>query len=155
MLPTQGDVSAAANPGGTDMGDDSSLEMVEGVNLRNEEFRLSHLIVRDGSSMERTNAEETEEGFAQHFSMLSKYQCPSCGKVFQRDQSLKVHMESVHLNIRYTCNVCTAVFTQPGSLRRHVESVHERRSYNCDLCNKVFNRKDLYQQHKRWHLNTT
>ena len=53
------------------------------------------------------------------------FKCDICSKIFQKNDHLKQHIESIHEGKTFKCDICPSSFTQKGHLKRHIESVHE------------------------------
>lgn len=54
-----------------------------------------------------------------------KHQCPFCGKVLSRMQTLKRHMEKHTGNRKcFKCHLCDHIFTWRDSLKLHIKRKH-------------------------------
>ena len=70
--------------------------------------------------------------------------------IFQRESSLKTHIETVHEKRRdHACPYCPgAAFGEKGTLTRHIETVHEkRRDHACPHCPSAFGAKSHLKRH--------
>ncbi|KAI8900361.1 hypothetical protein BC833DRAFT_509404, partial [Globomyces pollinis-pini] len=69
---------------------------------------------------------------------------------YARSYSLKIHMDSSHLNIRpFACSYerCDQKFARKHDLQRH-ENIHRNeRTFRCTKCAKNFRRKDHLEIH--------
>ena len=79
-------------------------------------------------------------------------ECPDCGKVFtKRNTMLKhyriKHIQSYHESIKYPCNQCDYEFTSQCSLKRHIQSQHECIKYPCNQCDYQGATKGSLQAH--------
>uniref|UniRef100_A0A3B5A263 Zinc finger protein 260-like n=1 Tax=Stegastes partitus TaxID=144197 RepID=A0A3B5A263_9TELE len=97
------------------------------------------------------------------------YKCPTCGKVFPRNQALKRHLV-IHSGKRpFKCFICGRGFTQSGNLKTHMK-VHRGELTNwtlvkekspvkespatlylCGECGMDFPEKHLLEQHRGSH----
>ena len=61
-------------------------------------------------------------------------ECNICGKFFSSKKSLKIHISSVHEDMKkYNCETCEKSFSSTQALKRHIECIHEdkkARPYN-------------------------
>ncbi|XP_044732434.1 zinc finger protein 808-like isoform X2 [Chrysoperla carnea] len=78
--------------------------------------------------------------------------CTYCGKLYARS-SLRVHILSVHLNIKnYECMYCGKMFASTAIRNTHIKLAHLKlKRFSCDYCDKQFTRKDAAQKHKLKH----
>ena len=52
--------------------------------------------------------------------------CLICTKLFASNTSLKVHIKTVHENLKpFDCKLCTSTFGRRHGLTKHIETVHE------------------------------
>ncbi|KAL3249661.1 hypothetical protein MRX96_055870 [Rhipicephalus microplus] len=65
--------------------------------------------------------------------------CPECGKAFQTELSLGMHLRTHTQEINYKCSVCSKIYHSRCSLKKHIATVH-RSSLRvfCALCNRGF-----------------
>ena len=83
-----------------------------------------------------------------------KFKCDQCDKSFCQKGHLKVHIATVHENVRFHCDKCDKSFSQKDKLTLHMRSVHENIRFYCDKCEKNFSSKHcLYQHVKMVHEN--
>ena len=77
--------------------------------------------------------------------------CHLCTKIFNKPSTLKVHLDSVHYQIRdHTCDFCGKGFINRNKLKYHVERAHEKiRNYLCDMCDKQFYFNTDLTKHKK------
>lgn len=53
-----------------------------------------------------------------------KFKCAICCKLFERKQTLKIHMR-VHTREKpFACNICNRQFSVCSNLKRHVKNIH-------------------------------
>lgn len=82
----------------------------------------------------------------------TKYSCDQCSKEYTCPESLRRHVNFVHLNLGHLCEVanCGKVFYQAFQLRRHVAEEHggaKIERFGCDLCHKTFKLKTYVARH--------
>ena len=63
-----------------------------------------------------------------------KYYCQECNANFTKKCSLKVHQESIHLNITYSCDQCVYTAKTKTHLRGHIQKNHMGKLFLCTLC---------------------
>ena len=74
-----------------------------------------------------------------------KITCPHCSKAYHDSQSLKKHIDAVHLKIKRLCPLCGASVT---ALAVHMNSVHTGvKNFPCPECGKKFKQKTGWQRH--------
>ncbi|XP_054710121.1 gastrula zinc finger protein XlCGF8.2DB-like [Uloborus diversus] len=93
--------------------------------------------------------------------------CPTCGKLFSRNDNLKIHMvkhSCLHLltlgaehseselhirkaNGRHYCVICSYSSAYKTDIRRHVRKHTGERPYTCSACGKAFARKQTLRLH--------
>ncbi|KAK7868312.1 hypothetical protein R5R35_013896 [Gryllus longicercus] len=63
--------------------------------------------------------------------VAGKFQCEQCGKILLSPQSLRRHIENVHMHPSEapTCNICNKVYSTQNSLRNH-RSIYHRQNRN-------------------------
>lgn len=81
---------------------------------------------------------------------LGKISCHLCPKVFLRKESLKTHINVVHLNIiSNVCDICGQGFQSASSYDTHMRSKHTfEKPYHCEECNKRFHSTSAVRAHK-------
>ena len=88
---------------------------------------------------------------------LSAHKCPLCHQTFGDEESLKVHISTVHPETHSAnpreCTECGSgkILGSAQSLTRHVIAVHR----TCKTCKKVFESGAKLQQHKVIHTTCT
>ena len=80
-----------------------------------------------------------------------KITCPHCSKTYHDSQSLKKHIDAVHLKIKRLCPLCGASVT---ALAVHMNSVHTGvKNFPCPECGKKFKSNyDLNRHRDTVHL---
>ena len=77
-----------------------------------------------------------------------------CLKTFASKHDLKVHVNSIHLNLRpFKCHQCHASFNQKVNLERHFKSFEKRKNIECHICNVILKRKHEKLQHDKIYHN--
>ncbi|GBB86148.1 hypothetical protein RclHR1_01260019 [Rhizophagus clarus] len=91
---------------------------------------------------EEDNDEENEK----------KYNCPECGRGFNRKFNMQTH-RSTHDPNRvkpFACEHpnCGSRFTRKHDLKRHINGIHKgEKVHECNVCRKPFSRKDAWKRH--------
>jgi hypothetical protein len=91
---------------------------------------------------EEDNDEESEK----------KYNCPECGRGFNRKFNMQTH-RSTHDPNRvkpFACEHpnCGSRFTRKHDLKRHINGIHKgEKVHECNVCRKPFSRKDAWKRH--------
>ena len=62
-----------------------------------------------------------EEGVV---SINSKFECEHCHKLFARQYTLTLHIQSKHGGVRYACDQCDYQATQRSDLTKHIKNKH-------------------------------
>lgn len=73
-------------------------------------------------------------------------ECEYCHKKFSRPQSLKIHIDSVHLHKRYYCPKCNEEFSSMACMKKHVKFQHDMVRFFCK-CGKYYDRRTRYTKH--------
>ena len=75
--------------------------------------------------------------------------CETCGKELSDKNSLKSHIEAIHLKGKsFECEMCQRTFSHKENLCRHVKEVHkECEKFECDQCGATFTAKNNFQYH--------
>ena len=102
----------------------------------------------------------TQQALERHWPVHHKvkcFKCPSCPKSYTRDDTLRIHIRTVHLgkNSGFKCEQCGVVLGCKKSLKRHECSLHEDEStwpYHCSVnpgvCKDSFPRLDKLKEHE-------
>ncbi|KAK2895660.1 hypothetical protein Q8A73_015148 [Channa argus] len=78
------------------------------------------------------------------------YDCPNCGKSFQKSSSLKEHLLT-HVQSRlFKCSHCGAGFSGIGDLKYHQQMDHDK-PYQCKKCGKSFISSKCLSKHQQRH----
>ena len=62
---------------------------------------------------------------------------------------LKLHVESVHIEIDFTCENCGKKASKEGNLKKHVQSVHDKAYNACDFCGDKLGNKGNLKKHEK------
>ncbi|KAL1427505.1 hypothetical protein MTO96_017214 [Rhipicephalus appendiculatus] len=65
--------------------------------------------------------------------------CPECGKAFQTELSLAMHLRTHTQEVNFKCSVCSKIYRSRCSLKKHIATAH-RSSLRvfCAVCNRGF-----------------
>ncbi|XP_071958799.1 uncharacterized protein [Antedon mediterranea] len=108
-----------------------------------------------------------------------EFMCDTCGKMFNRKDSLKAHIRShtqetvaeckdcnkkfrsriaydmhvkIHLNQRdFKCTFCEKAFIQKGNLNKHLLTHNHTFNFQCEICKRKFNNPALLKRHALIH----
>ena len=83
---------------------------------------------------------------------LLKFVCEKCGKKYQGEGELKVHV-FVHGESKYPCKYCGKGFKSPYSLKSHEKEVHETELEPCEICGKMLSAKTVKEHERVVHFN--
>ena len=133
---TQSDiVNTSSNPRG---GQTNYLTHNKYLYLKENEIATLGLIQNDNLKCNATLKQKGEKPI-----------CTLCTKVFARNQTLKIHMESVHEGKKpFKCDTCGQKFAGKSSVKRHNEVVHEgKKCFQCSICKVQFSKKENLKKH--------
>ena len=79
-------------------------------------------------------------GGGSHFMLSQVNDCQICGKSFENQCNLKIHVTSIHQKVKdFKCDFCESEFSVKRSLTTHIQNVHVGlRKYKCESCSKAF-----------------
>ncbi|KAH6935126.1 hypothetical protein HPB50_003492 [Hyalomma asiaticum] len=65
--------------------------------------------------------------------------CPECGKAFQTELSLAMHLRTHTQEVNFKCSVCSKIYRSRCSLKKHIATAHRSslRAF-CAVCNRGF-----------------
>ena len=69
----------------------------------------------------------------EHESLLPKFKCDECDKIFLKEKQLKEHISQKHKT--YPCKECEKVFDYEVNLENHIKAVHEDLKIFCHYFN--------------------
>ena len=84
-----------------------------------------------------------------HARVIETFNCDQCDYTCKRQDILKSHKDSKHLQIKYTCEHCGQNLMNKRNLKIHVESIHQGIKYDCELCEYSGTQKSSLWTHKR------
>ena len=149
-----------------------SIYKIEGptksTNLRNRKKEIIKIKVHEGPkkkvgrprNFRSTKCEICSQDFAAYSSLIrhieivhegQKYfKCAmeSCDKSYYMIETLKNHVNSVHLGKCFECEFCKKSYSQIPHLKRHINLVHKgRKDFKCSICEKLFGSKSHRNRH--------
>ncbi|XP_014224890.1 zinc finger protein 578-like [Trichogramma pretiosum] len=80
---------------------------------------------------------------------IKPYKCEICNKSFGYQQSLKYHINAIHIRRKaFECDTCHKSFRGKAYLKAHINIVHDRcKLFECDICHKSFGYKHTLKNH--------
>ena len=107
----------------------------------------SHMIVHDRSEFRENHQLNCHMRKAY---VDTKFACEHCGRIFNTEGYLRVHL-GIHAGIKpYVCQKCGSSFHNKCLLRYHIKS-HPEQSVLCCHCGKKCKSKKTFKQHMRLH----
>lgn len=105
------------------------------------------------SSLENENKKHYEVSCTLNNELdLLIYIC-SCGKKFETNQKLRLHLKQKNNGRVYSCRICIKSFLIHQRLKSHYETVHgieyEFGKYGCGSCGQTFTAAKSLRQHQR------
>lgn len=72
--------------------------------------------------------------------MAPIHECEHCDRVFNRRDTLKRHIKTVHLKVKHACDICGRKFSTSHSKIRHINRIHseEDTTVHCPKCPSKF-----------------
>jgi len=90
---------------------------------------------------------QTRVKLMKHIKRTHKFLCHECDANFTKKCSLKVHVESIHLNIIYECDQCNYTTKTKTLLREHTQKNHFGRTFGCNICEYGVRTKQALRHH--------
>ncbi|XP_046735305.1 zinc finger protein 624-like [Diprion similis] len=78
------------------------------------------------------------------------YNCPTCGKLFKKEQHVTQHLKT-HEGKQWECDVCSKMFTTKYFLKKHKRLHSGEMPYKCNICDKTFTFQQSYHKHRLYH----
>ena len=72
-----------------------------------------------------------------HLKVEKKYPCPDCSFVAPRQQGLKIHLKSKHMDVKFVCDMCRMTYKSENGLKYQKSEEHSECTplrYPCDQC---------------------
>ena len=117
----------------------NTLPIEKSINykLKNEEIRS---YIREKQSKSKENSPALKERYTKKANIEKKNICEICKKSFSRKDYLKLHVKTVHDEVKgHKCDICGKPFCQSWELRIHAKTVHNSiKPHKCVSCNKRF-----------------
>ncbi|XP_055687100.1 transcription factor grauzone-like [Lutzomyia longipalpis] len=84
---------------------------------------------------------------------IEKLPCPVCGRLFNYDTKLKLHIARHNLSKEiFQCHICKKISPNKQALQSHIKYVHIReRIHKCKLCGAAFKVKQRLAEHMATH----
>ena len=80
------------------------------------------------------------------------HHCNQCQYRSALKDTLKRHIQVVHLKSGLKCETCGNNFAGNGALKRHINSVHRGIKHHCDICSKAYgNRSNVFIHMRKEH----
>ena len=93
--------------------------------------------VSKGVKLEDTDDIDNVTEPTQVTAMTKNYHCDSCDRVYMYSESLRKHINQVHLDIKpYACDICGLRFPAPWRLQAHKKTHTQTQTVACDICSK-------------------
>jgi len=112
--------------------------------------------VKNKKIFDKTDINKQKKQNTQKTKNANKKICNYCGHHFAGNQTLRQHINDVHLKLKpYKCEKCKKCFSQGHNLKFHMNSVHLKvKPYKCHLCSySCGNRSNLTKHIDTVHLN--
>ena len=74
--------------------------------------------------------------------------CKQCEFKATRQETLTLHIQTVHKGIWYKCNQCKYKGAKQSSLNTHIETVHNGTRYTCNKCQFTAANKENIAKHQ-------
>lgn len=104
--------------------------------------------VRSHENAHRTRIKSAKEG--------PRYKCDICQKLFMEKKNVRLHIESVHLQLqKLQCIECDLKFLSYSGYRYHNNTVHkkDRETFKCSYCSYITKVRFLLTRHLKRHEN--
>ena len=79
------------------------------------------------------------------------YVCNICGATYNKSGHLKMHISSIHENLRpHKCEHCGKEFSRRQRLKEHIEGIHQGLlKHKCNYCDKAYNNNGSKWNHMK------
>ena len=77
------------------------------------------------------------------------YKYSDCDKTYRRPQSLRKHIDDIHLRFQYYCSECEKTWNSQSGFNQHTLSYHKNMTYNCEMCSDKFISTQTLKTHIR------
>ncbi|CAJ0601595.1 unnamed protein product [Cylicocyclus nassatus] len=85
------------------------------------------------------------------------HQCPTCGRIFQLEGNLVLHVDRMHSGAKaYICTWpdCEKRFSSAELLRKHLRNTHQPSKIKCSKCESTYSTNSALRRHERIHSST-
>lgn len=85
-------------------------------------------------------------------SIKKQYKCDQCEKFLGSNSSLRVHMKSVHSDVKkFNCLLCDRAFARKNYLQLHMAVHTGEKNYECDECGRSYTQRSSLNTHMKSH----
>ena len=102
--------------------EDTSEYITDETIIKNESLESLNDSDTDMNAIENENVHEDDQ---------NKYECKICGKNFNSEKGLNIHLSLIHENLyiddklKNNCKICQKTFDTPNNLQSHLVSIHQ------------------------------
>merc|ERR1712223_1756838 len=122
-----------------------------------QENLIKHLSQHVNFGGSNPNSSDMEKGYmsfktpsvVQNGLWKTKFMCLSCGKMFGKEQQVKIHLNVHYGDNIYNCRFCEKVFANYNTFEEHVKSHSEEYKFHCKFCNASFINRNVMVSHQR------
>lgn len=95
-------------------------------------------------------SEDIRQDLMEYITVITKYQCTKCKKVFSLMKDITYHVETEHL-ARFFCDLCPVELSNKVELLKHKESHKDLPPFQCEICSKRCKTNQALQSHRNSH----